>query len=1015
MMSATHGRVLRVLTPSIKNKGAKMAKYFEFIRKKSNQQLTGLEQLLYELSTYAVPMAVLVISLIALISWEKPRPETYAEQLQLRVIKEADDVHTPAQALARLQDAPAVEHQDTRLSETPFWYTFVIQPAAGDAPIMLEFPSRHAMATVCWDAKTLQKLGEGSRTGTEGQISQVKAGFALSLAPTASTTQVLCRTNSVGPARLAVLQWPASQLEISSDLFHRNSGLLDGGLILLSLSFLLAALINRKSIYVLLAAWLVINLRLGALSAGWDSQWLGHTVPEDWLSRMRLVTIAVYYVLTMTLFRTLFNEEIPKLGYPRLIRLAEWISVPLLLCSMVLPYKSFLPVMWISAAIGIVVVVFFLVRLMILKRSAVAIWYSASIAIILITTFYEIVSAALGVRDLIGSVNSVTAALSSSLLATLAIAEQIKMEHKQRLEAQTELTQAFEVIPIGLFTLDTQGQFLSANPALLAMLGPNVLTKGLNSWQYHFGTPAWLQLHDLVHFPTNGELELSGKEAPGIDEPKQFLVKAILARGKVEGSLQDVTDRSKAIKRLRFLADNDSLTSVWNRRGIETILNSAMDHLAEGKPLALAYLDLDRFKLINDLFGHVAGDDVLKQVCARITKVLTGRQQVGRIGGDEFVIVLPDTTIAVATWICQRIIGVISNETYRVGDKAFHVRGSIGLIEVNPGTKIKDALSTADRACRKAKAGHHEGLVVYEKTASVFQERAAELSLVERLSADRGTDGLFLLMQPIMSLKAPHDSLNFEVLLRMRDHDGSVIPADRLISAGENSGQMAMIDSWVLSTTLAWLGKHHKHMASTHFVCMNLNGASLNDEKFIQDAFAMLGKNSHVAGRLCIEITESVALHDLENTRRFIDKVRGFGAKVALDDFGAGYTSFSYLRDLPADLLKIDGSFVVDMNKHPTNVAIVEAIVNLATNLGMKTIAEWAEDNATVQTLAEIGVDYVQGYAVARPQQPAKILLATSSATFIQNTQLADFVRSLHTRGNPAAQLDLLDSFKFIA
>jgi EAL domain-containing protein (putative c-di-GMP-specific phosphodiesterase class I) len=154
-----------------------------------------------------------------------------------------------------------------------------------------------------------------------------------------------------------------------------------------------------------------------------------------------------------------------------------------------------------------------------------------------------------------------------------------------------------------------------------------------------------------------------------------------------------------------------------------------------------------------------------------------------------------------------------------------------------------------------------------------------------------------------------------------------------------------------------------------------------------------------------MEITESVALHDLDNTRRFIDQVRAFGVKVALDDFGAGYTSFSYLKELPADVLKIDGNFIVNINAHPANVAIVEAIVNLAANLGMRTIAEWAEDAATIRTLAEIGVDYVQGYAVARSQPPEKLLVASSSASFIQADDVLQLVRTL---GQSANEPDLL-------
>jgi EAL domain-containing protein (putative c-di-GMP-specific phosphodiesterase class I) len=168
----------------------------------------------------------------------------------------------------------------------------------------------------------------------------------------------------------------------------------------------------------------------------------------------------------------------------------------------------------------------------------------------------------------------------------------------------------------------------------------------------------------------------------------------------------------------------------------------------------------------------------------------------------------------------------------------------------------------------------------------------------------------------------------------------------------------------------------------------------------VQETLDILARHQTAAGRLCIEITESVALHDLANTRRFIDQVRNYGVRVALDDFGAGYTSFSYLKELPADILKIDGNFIVNINAHPANVAIVEAIVNLAANLGMQTIAEWAEDAGTVRTLADIGVDFVQGYAVARSQPPEKVLAAASAASFILDDDVLQLVRSLTTPAN---------------
>ena len=444
-----------------------------------------------------------------------------------------------------------------------------------------------------------------------------------------------------------------------------------------------------------------------------------------------------------------------------------------------------------------------------------------------------------------------------------------------------------------------------------------------------------------------------------------------------------------------------------NRRGIERVLNGAIQQLSGKRAMGLAYLDLDRFKLINDLFGHGGGDEVLQQVCKRVTDMLPSDIKFGRVGGDEFVIVFRDTPIAMASHMCQGIVDSIGTRPYRVGGKAFYVRGSIGLIEVDAGMAFKDAISTADRACRQAKAANSGGLVVYEKYALAFQQHEAELKLISQLSTSSATAGLYLEMQPIMSLTAPYESLNFEVLLRMKDPEGNVVPTERLITAAEASGRMAVIDRWVLSSTLAWLDQHQERLKKTRFVCMNLSGASLNDEKFLQDVYELLEKNRHIVGLLCLEITESVALHDFDNTRTFVNKIRRIGARVALDDFGAGYTSFSYLKLITADLLKIDGSFIVNMNQHPANIAIVEAIVNLAKNLGMKVIAEWAEDRATVQTLIEIGVDYVQGFVVSRSQHPDNMLLATSSAGFIKDDELTLMMNQIGKAEQALNQVDL--------
>ncbi len=953
----------------------------------------ALDKVLRVLAFYLVPLGIAVISLIALFAWNSQYSVTGARTLELKVWRQDGPAPKLAPLLARLDAAPAVTTFDTGLAPSPIWFSLTTVAASSGDPAVVELPSRHAVSLACWDPATMSLLGASSRSGSSGAMAPAKSGFNLQLASTPS--RVLCRGYFAGPARLSAVQWEPEQMQQSIQQYHRKSGLLDGGMVVLTLFVLMTALINRQRLYVLFAGWLILNLRIGALSAGWDIQWLGQVVPEAWLLPTRSITIALYAISSLTLYCTLFNADLDKTRYKWPLRIAQWFCLPLLACAIFLPYGMFLPIVWALAGVYLVLMTLGLVSVMLGSNSRVAFWFAASFAVTFLSGLSEVVAAALGIRDFIGVVNSVTAALASSLLAALAVAEQMRRETEQRIAAQAELEHAYEAMPVGLFTLDVYGHFLSTNPALCKMLGEADIVPGRTRLKQFFSESVWNQLHDMVHRQADAELNIKNR-----DGSRCFLVRATLARGKIEGVLQDTTEQNEATEQLRFMANNDPLTKVFNRRGIERAFDIASAPLPSGTPLALAYLDLDRFKLINDLFGHNAGDEVLNQVCERISRVLSGSQHIGRVGGDEFVIVMPGTTISMAALLCRGIVERIGNTPYRVADKAFHVRCSIGLIEVSPGMPMKDAISSADRACREAKSGHSDSVVVYERDAAAFLEREAELSMVARLSGQEATAGMFLEMQPIMSLKAPEASLNFEVLLRMRQPDGSVTAAGPIIMAAEKSGRAGVIDRWVLATTLAWIDQHAARLVNTQFVCMNLSGASLNDERFVQDTIDILSRHVHVASRLCMEITESVALHDLDNTRRFIDQVRSFGVKVALDDFGAGYTSFSYLKELPADVLKIDGNFIVNINDHPANVAIVEAIVSLAVNLGMKTIAEWAEDTSTVRTLAEIGVDYVQGWAVARSMDPDILLEARSAASFIKDEQLLHLVRNLGTVGN---------------
>lgn len=950
-----------------------------------------IERVLFGFSVIAVPLALAIATLIAVATWPQRFPEGTGTGVSFRAVPLAADPgeagRTPpiAQIVERLAGVPPVGHFDSRLSEDDFW--MLIPPLDGGGSPIVEFPSRHALEMTCW-MRDGRWIGRADRAAAAGMLHRAKGGFYLDPAPEL-TGAVVCRSRYSGPARVSVLQWSRDDFEASRHNFQREASLLDGGLLILTVFVLLTALINREWIYVIFAAWLMGNLRIAALSAGFDTLWFGHEIPPDWMFFVRRVSMASYCILTILLFSRLFAADLKQVGWRGLLQAIQWSCLPLFAGALILPYRQFLPLFWILSVFSVGTIVFLMARILMVTRSPVAVWYAISIAITIGANFNEVIAAALGVKALIGIFNSVTAALASSLMAALAIAEQLHQERIERRRVEAELNTTYEAMPIGLFTLDGEGRVLRSNPAMVAMTGA-----GSWYWSERFDDAGWRVLRDGLRRHGTFETELT---VAGDPVNRHFLVKATFMGGQIEGSLQDVTERAVAIEQLRLMADHDPLTGILNRRGLEVAFNRLAD-----RTVALAYLDLDRFKLINDLYGHTAGDAILIMLCRQVGEMLaTAKAHFGRIGGDEFVVVFDSSDIAATETLCRAIIETVFVEPFQLESKAFSVNASIGLIEVVPGTLLTDAISAADRACHSAKDSGTNQIVVYRKDAPVFVERAEEVKIMKQLGTSHVPAGLLLYGQPIMSLRAPFDSLNFEFLLRMRNPESdAVVSAYQIIKTAETSGRISVIDRWVFLHALEWLEANASALPATRAANVNLSGASLNDMRFVEDIYTMLAQHPRAAKLLCIEITESVALSDIDNSLRFVDRVQAYGTRIALDDFGAGYTSFSYLRHLPADAIKIDGQFVLGATTHPANMAIVEAISDLARNFGMQSIAEWAEDISTVRAMVDAGIDHLQGFVIARPQPLEAILKARSAAEFIQDGEVLAYVKALGRGGD---------------
>src|SRR5512139_1754191 len=446
-----------------------------------------------------------------------------------------------------------------------------------------------------------------------------------------------CCARACTKARIRAERWDSAEFATSAAAFHRESGLLEGGTLVLAAFVFLVALVNREWIYVIFAGWLVANFQLAAISAGFDWTWLGRAVPDWLILPMRKAGIAAYCMLTIGLFSRLFSDDLKHIRERWMLVPVQWSGVTLMGAAFVAPFSIFLPVMWTSVAFGIAVIAYLLIRILRTAHSPVAMWYGASLTVTLMSGLYEVLAAAFGLKMLIGAINSVTAALASSLLAALAIAAQFRVERDRRVAAEaasmrasSKLEATYTAIPIGLFTADEAGRMVQTNPAFRTIVGLGRDAASHITWGELFPAHDWNRVLDVTRHSAR-ELEVHRSALDG--ELRWYVVHATRSGEVVEGSLQDVTERKTANDRLRFLADHDPLTGILNRRGIEMAFTK-LRRRRNGRPAALAYLDLDRFKLINDLYGHPAGDEVLRQLCSRVRSHLADAESFARVGGD---------------------------------------------------------------------------------------------------------------------------------------------------------------------------------------------------------------------------------------------------------------------------------------------------------------------------------------------------------------------------------------------
>lgn len=420
---------------------------------------------------------------------------------------------------------------------------------------------------------------------------------------------------------------------------------------------------------------------------------------------------------------------------------------------------------------------------------------------------------------------------------------------------------------------------------------------------------------------------------------------------------------------LNWRATHDGLTKLPNRRAFEAALAEALTDRRANH--ALLFVDLDQFKIVNDTSGHAAGDKLLCTIAELLPRHMRATDLLARLGGDEFGILLHDCPPGAATAIAERLREATEGLDFVWSGQAFNVSASVGLVHIDDASMtLEEALRAADMACYMAKEKGRNRVHVYTPDDTDLAERAGEMGWVQRLHRAIETDQFMLFAQPIVPVNASGaGGQHIELLLRLRADDGSMVAPGSFIPAAERFGMMPLIDRWVVRQAFTTITRYNRggHVPKLRSCAINLSGASLGDEGFLPFVFQQLDASGVEPGTICLEITETSAIANLSAAAEFIRALRARGCRFALDDFGAGMSSFKYLKTLEVDYLKIDGSFVKDMLADRTSFAMVEMINHIGHVMNIRTIAECVETPDVLDALRAIGVDYAQGFAIARP------------------------------------------------
>lgn len=889
-----------------------------------------------------------------------------------------------APMLMNARERPGVSSD---LTNHPFWIRSSVEASLKGSERLVHLPSvgiGRADFVVRDQSGNVLAKGNAGRYAQMSGAERAQPGFSIAVPDglELGRIEILMRIEPLTLTRIGLELWDAGAFKTAQLATVQRNVLVLGALLFLAIYAFTAAAASARYEFTLLGAWLMARCAMLVMDTGLGATGLKTVEPlfasaaiEQWL------TVSLPFT-TLLLARVMLAGTIATSRFRPLMTPLTYGFAALFGVSAFLPVWAFQSVYWLLGGLLMIALFGFSVSAWRRGTDHAGRWFALG-------ALCDGVGALFALLQDIGIASSAAnnwfandqMSMAAAVLAGLAVGQRLNLEREQRVLSQRaalatlEKYQAvYRSVPTALVSVADGGRVVRYNEGFARLFGlenhDDLLATRVSALEGSALDQAFPpELRARIRKELRSKVECDFDLLLSRDSGDRWL--RIMARGSAdayEASLTDISEQKAIERHLERVAEHDPLTGALNRLGLSKHLQTLLSTRDPDEIglTAICYVDLDRFKMLNDLFGHNAGDSVLCEVVNRLQNSLGHHNVVARLGGDEFVIVLGAADQSVQEGLAWRALDAITGQAFQFDGKSFAVTASIGVFRLVPGLGQADLIASADRACQDAKRRGRNQVVICEDSNALVRRRQWELELVARLNDPRTFEEFELVAQPIVTLHGS-ERVGCELLLRHRDENHDLSPAASLISAAEANGEMAALDRWVLTQALDWLQANREHLDRLEFLSVNLSGSSLNDEFFKAFALAQLGRNREVAEWLVLEIAETVATQDIYMTSQFAQSARAHGARLSLDDFGGGYSNLSSLATMPASFLKIDGRFVNSLRSDGNDLHIVRTISLLAHELQMACVAEWVEDTESLRMLRAVGVDFAQGHAVSRP------------------------------------------------